>query len=143
MYGGPARRVDLVIHHDHDRMLRAIRRARPDDTTFDDDTAGACLSFGTDRIVNSVTGEQRWAFDNPDPMAVIHLQRGWVTSEVVVHELVHAAAVIWRRDIANDVRLGTASRSMEREEWFAYMVGELSAKAADALGPRGLWTVSP
>lgn len=53
-------------------------------------------------------------------LAVTH-----VTSEIVAHELVHAALCVYRMNVKADVRLGTGCG--QREEDLAYICGELYA----------------
>lgn len=69
--------------------------------------------ISTERI-----GPRRWCW------AVIHpdLERR-VTSEIVAHELVHAAVAVYRMNVRGDVRLGEDCG--EREEQLAYIYGEL------------------
>lgn len=48
--------------------------------------------------------------------------------EIVAHELVHAAATIYRMNVASVINLGGGrGKSFDREEDFAYIYGELSA----------------
>lgn len=61
----------------------------------------------------------------------IRLWSGDVTPEIVVHEVVHAAARIFRLDIAKRVNLGT--NCFQNEEWFAYIVGDLTHSVTDVL----------
>ena len=55
-------------------------------------------------------------------------------TEIVAHELVHAAATIYRMNVARTINLGAGrSRSFEHEEEFAYIYGELFADLASKL----------
>lgn len=67
----------------------------------------------------------------PDPAPVngfagtLRLAAGYLKSEIVAHELVHAALVVYRLNLRPDVRLGTGCG--RREEDLAYIYGELFA----------------
>jgi hypothetical protein len=54
---------------------------------------------------------------------LVRLAEGHITSEIVAHELVHAAAAIYRMNVAPSIRLGKDVGI--REEEFAYICGEL------------------
>lgn len=69
---------------------------------------------------------------------VLRLAHPHVTTEVVVHELVHAAASIYRRLLAPAADLGDDCGAPE--ENFAYLVGGLAAQASTALADRDLWS---
>jgi hypothetical protein len=139
MYGGPRRTVRIVIHATHALMLAAARRTTPVD--WDDDTAGCCHPVGLDQVYSPATDSYRWRFDSPHPMAIIRMHAAAVTAEILVHELMHAAAVIYRRDVCRDIRLGTGESSLEREEILAHLLSELTARATVAFADRDLWTV--
>jgi hypothetical protein len=53
----------------------------------------------------------------------LRLAEGWVTAEIVAHELIHAALCIYRMNVKPDVRLGQGCG--KREEDLAYIYGEL------------------
>jgi hypothetical protein len=49
-------------------------------------------------------------------------------TEIVAHELVHAAATIYRIAVAHTINLGAGrGKAHEHEEDFAYIYGELAA----------------
>lgn len=56
---------------------------------------------------------------------ILRLAEGWVSAEIVAHELVHAALTVYRMNVSADVRLGDGCR--RREEQFAYIYGQLYA----------------
>lgn len=56
---------------------------------------------------------------------LVRFAEDWLTPEVVAHELVHAALVVYRLNVAVDVRLGRGC--FGREEQLAYIYGELYA----------------
>jgi hypothetical protein len=56
---------------------------------------------------------------------VIRFCSKMMTSEVVAHELVHAAVAVYRMNVVEDVRLG--KNVGEREEQLAYIYGDLYA----------------
>jgi len=63
------------------------------------------------------THDRHWA-------GVMRLTKGWIDVQSVTHECVHAAAAIWRRDVAPKLYLGEDCGP--NEEMLAYMVGDLS-----------------
>lgn len=56
---------------------------------------------------------------------IMRLCRGWVTSEIVAHELMHAACTIYRMSVCGHVRL--EDDCGRREEQLAYIYGQLFA----------------
>jgi hypothetical protein len=56
---------------------------------------------------------------------IIRLADGYVTAEIVTHELVHAAVATYRMQVREDVRLGRTVGQCE--EALAYIYGELFA----------------
>ena len=68
---------------------------------------------------------------------VVRLAKGWLTGEIVSHEMVHAACVVYRQDVKPNVRL----TSMAREEDLAYMQGILFENVQTILLNLGLWRV--
>jgi len=59
---------------------------------------------------------------------VLRLIDGHTTPEIVAHELVHAAAQVYRMNVCGDIRLRDGCH--EREEQFAYIYGELAGALA-------------
>lgn len=143
LYGGPRRTVRILIH-DTVQELRAAAE-RFSQVGGWDRVDGCCHSVGIEEWVRvSRTGVEtrRWGAENPDPMALVRLHRAGVTTEIVVHELFHAAAVIYRRDVCRDIRLGDGSASLRREEQLAHILGELTWRTTNILTRRGLCTVA-
>lgn len=71
---------------------------------------------------------------------VLRLARDHITTEIVAHELVHAAATLYRRKISRSVGLG--DECGESEEALAYIVGDLLAQVSTVLADRDLWSAS-
>lgn len=132
-YGGPRRYLQVFVHPDPEHLQRAARRYTG--SSFKG-TLGCChpapvrLRYDADG-----TAVERpyahWA-------GMVRLSQGHITTEIVAHEMTHAALVIYRMDVKPDVRLGNDCRM--REETLAYIVGDLIASATNALYQRGLWS---
>jgi hypothetical protein len=60
---------------------------------------------------------------------LIRLADEYATPEIVAHELLHAAVVVYRMNVRPDVRLGFGCHG--REEQLAYIYGELFASFQD------------
>jgi hypothetical protein len=74
-----------------------------------------------------MVGDPGWA---PNGYAgTLRLADGHITSEIVAHELVHAAAQVYRMNVAGHINLGPSCR--RREEDLAYIYGELYASFED------------
>lgn len=64
---------------------------------------------------------------------VIRLAQDHLVLEIVLHEVVHAACIAFRRLYDRNVALGDGFGSMENEERFAYIYGHLAAHMVTAL----------
>lgn len=58
---------------------------------------------------------------------VVRLERDHLYSSVIHHEVVHAAAIVYRMDVASIINLGDGFVDLSAEEAFAYIHGELAA----------------
>lgn len=58
---------------------------------------------------------------------VIRLSKDHLWPEVIHHEILHAAAVVYRLNVARDIQLGTFTDSTDAEENLAYIVGQLGS----------------
>ncbi|MFW6091100.1 MAG: hypothetical protein ACODAF_04445 [Actinomycetota bacterium] len=131
-YGGRRRWFLLVVYDTRAELAAAAARYKPWET-FDGDT-GACVQpsprrydVDSDRIVPSRNGY----------LGIIRLCRELADAEVVSHEAVHAALVVYRADIRRFAHLGDGCG--DREETLAYLVGDLAAAMVDALYDLGVW----
>lgn len=117
------RRWCLVRIHDNvEDLRRAAHRLRPDTGIAWWDECYGCF-------------HPTWHWFHPETKARRYSANGYaglmrfaedhVTSEIVAHELVHAAVQIYRMNVKTDMRLG--SNCGAREEDFAYIYGELYA----------------
>jgi hypothetical protein len=64
---------------------------------------------------------------------VIRLAQDHLVLEIVLHEVVHADCIAFRRLYARDLDLGDGFESIENEERFAYIYGHLAAHMVLAL----------
>lgn len=67
----------------------------------------------------------------------MRLSRDALTTEIIVHECVHAAAAIYRMDVNTVMQLGDACNP--QEETLAYIVGDLTKSVVNALHGAGAW----
>jgi hypothetical protein len=58
---------------------------------------------------------------------VVRLERENLWTSVVFHEVFHAAAIVYRMDVAPSIDLGDGLTDLANEESFAYIYGELAA----------------
>ncbi|WP_432845985.1 hypothetical protein ACQPXB_35930 [Amycolatopsis sp. CA-161197] len=119
---GPVRWCWVRIHPDLDDFRAAAQRTAPWHGAGYWDGCLGCfqpVSYRERFVDGHWVG--RWPANGY--AGVLRLIDGHVTSEIVAHELVHAAAQIYRMNVRSDVRLG--SDCGEHEEQFAYLYGEL------------------
>lgn len=132
-YGGPKRWFNVFIHPTLDHFRSAANRYSGG--AFDG-AIGCCHPAPVKAEYDEAT--DAWV-DNSDPhwAGVIRFVDGKLSTEVVAHEMVHAALVIYRMDVCTDVRLGNGCRG--REETLAYITGDLIGAASTALHDAGVW----
>lgn len=133
-YDGPRRWFNLAVHPTVEQLRAAATAYRPH-SDFGK-TLGCCHPAPVRAVV--VDGElvekpyvNGWA-------GVIRLAATHVDTEIVAHEITHAALVVYRMDVCTDVRLGVGAR--DREETLAYIAGDLMGAAATALHELGVWS---
>jgi hypothetical protein len=118
---GPRRWWWVRIHDNVDQLREAAHRHRPwYGRDHWDDTCGCCHPLGW---LNGGKGDQHWPANGY--AGVIRYSEDYLTSEIVAHELVHAALWTYRMNVTGDVRLGRQCGG--REEQLAYIYGELYA----------------
>lgn len=131
-WDGPTRYIRVVIHDTTDELRRAAKRYRGEDFS----NAGGC--FHPADTVYTVLDDGTFR-DDADPhwAGVLRLSREYLTTEVVAHECIHAAATIYRMDVVATVVLGNGCG--HREETFSYIAGHLIARVCNALHDVGAW----
>lgn len=114
--------LGVVIHPDHVALNTAAGLYRPNERPlFADDAAVACWQPASDgRSDRYHAGTLRFAAT-------------YLTTEVITHECVHAAATISR--IYGPTRLVLGAENGEREERLAYLAGDLTAQVLSRLRP--------
>jgi hypothetical protein len=132
-YGGPRRWFRLFVHPTKEDLQRAAARYDPGPGDWAG-TLGCChpahYRYQVDAKGDVVdVSDRHWG-------GVVRVTRD-VSTEVLAHEVTHAALVVYRRDVCRDVRLGDECR--QREETFAYINGDLLSTAARALYEAGIW----
>lgn len=58
---------------------------------------------------------------------VVRLEQESLYTSVIYHEVVHAAAIVYRMDVSPNIHLGDGLVDLAAEECFAYIYGELAA----------------
>lgn len=58
---------------------------------------------------------------------VVRLEENSLYTSVIYHELVHAAAIVYRMNLHPTINLGDGRHDLNDEESFAYIYGELAA----------------
>jgi hypothetical protein len=125
---GPRRWCWVRIHADTDDLARAAERLLAECSSGE--WAGTLGCFQPTPATRKAPDGS--VLEPPNGYAgVLRLADGWITPEIVAHELVHAAVQIYRMNVHYDVRLGNGCR--EREEQLAYIYGELYASLASQL----------
>jgi head-tail adaptor len=132
-YSGRRRYFRLFVHPDLDHFRRAAHRYSGADFS---QASGCCHPAPVRERYDVAT--DTW-YDSGDPhwAGIVRLVSGHIHSEVVAHEMTHAALVVYRMDIKADVRLSNGCGA--REELLAYIVGDLTSQAADELHRLGVW----
>lgn len=130
-WGGPKRYVRVMLHPDVEHLRVAAARYAGGDFS----QAAGCFHPAPDRW-RSVDGEWVMVTD-PHWAGVLRLAVGHLGTEPVVHEVVHAAATIYRMDVRTIINLGNGCR--DREETLAYMVGDLARSVVRALYAAGAY----
>jgi hypothetical protein len=120
---GPRRWCWVRIHDTLDHMHRAAHRRSPWEPMEWWDGCMACFQPTPWKLTED--DGKRWPASGY--AGVLRLVDGEVTPEVVAHELVHAAATVYRMNVKPTVRLGDGHVGFHREEEFAYIYGELYA----------------
>jgi len=123
----PRRWCRVRIHPTVEDLQAAAHRLRPDTRRAHWDGCFGCFHPST-YWQHDETGEIRYGRNGF--AGTLRLAEGHVTSEIVAHELVHAALQIYRMNVTTEVRLGRQCAS--REESLAYIYGELYASFEEA-----------
>lgn len=108
---GPRRWCWVRIHATVEEMRVHAQRLNP---ATDGGWADCCACF-----------QPCWKDCKTAFAGTLRLTEEWLTPEIVAHELVHAAAQVYRLNVRRDVRLGAGCHG--REEDLAYIYGELYA----------------
>lgn len=134
---GPKRYVCIVVHDTDEQFKKAVSAYGPG-TPLDgwDNAVGAFHPIHYREIFNGHT--KRWeSKTNKHFAGVIRTSQEYMNDDLIIHECVHAAATIFRMDVRRSVNLG--SDCLLFEEYFAYMVGDLSAQVLISLQDGGVW----
>jgi len=134
VYGGPRRYFHMFVHNGLDEMRAAA-------LAYNGDPVEDALAVCQPAPVRERLADDGETWEQTEPAhfgGIIRFVDGHVTTEIVAHELTHAALVIYRMDINPDVRLGNGCRL--REEHLAYITGDLIGAASTVLHDAGLWS---
>jgi hypothetical protein len=134
VWGGPKRWIRVFIHDSPEELVAAAQRYSPH-MGFKEGTLGCFHPVPTKR--KYIDGE--WVnTSHPSFAGVMRLWAGDVDAHIVTHEVVHAAAAIYRMDVRPIVHLGRECNVPEED--FAYIVGDLNAGLAIALHDARAWS---
>lgn len=135
-WSGPKKYVRIVIHDTHEQFLKGAEDYRPDAVTPPDPPV-AC--FHPPVIVEHYDKRlKRWVRRSSLHFAgTIRMSQDWLTDEIIVHEVTHAAIEIYRRDYAKRPDLGL--HCGKNEENLAYLIGELSNHVINAVKNSGIF----
>lgn len=124
---GPARWIRVVVHPDVPDLHRLARRRSP----WSPPDPG-CRGIFQPAVWRERYDPETKAWVRRWPasyVGILRLARGWVTSEIVAHELMHAACAIYRASVCHRIRL--EDDCGRREESLAYIYGQLFAGFQD------------
>ena len=118
---GPRRWVRVRVHDTAAQLQDAAHRLRADTTSraYWDGCYGCFHPVGY--FQHAKTGAIRYGRNGF--AGTLRLAMGHATSEIVAHELMHAAMQVYRMNACAEVRLGR--QCGKREEQLAYIYGEL------------------
>ena len=131
-WDGPKRYIRIAVHDTTHELQQAAKRYRGEDFSnagglfHPADTVYTILDDGTFRD----DADRHYA-------GTMRLSREHLTTEVVAHETIHAAATIYRMDVITTIVLGNGCS--HREETFAYIAGHLISQVTNALHDAGVW----
>ena len=126
------------------RLIRISSRALDDRTVvrvwiYDtlDEMRAACTRFNGADVSDAVGVTQaRVNDDNTAVQPIIRLARDWLGSQVVSHELHHAATAIWGAHVR---ATGRDADLVHYNEPFAHLYSDLFAALARAMFRHGYW----
>jgi hypothetical protein len=128
---GPRRWIQVRVHPNSDHLVVAADRLAPHHGLGWWEDCRGCFQPARYRIV------QGQVVQAPNGYAgILRLAKGWITPEIVAHELVHAACQIYRMNVKAELRLSNGCG--EREEQFAYIYGELAGAMQGKLSEHSL-----
>lgn len=118
-----SRWICLRVYDSDDELQTAAYRLVGEEK-YGWDSVQGCFHPVLDTVPNGFLGTMR-------------LSKEHLTSEIVIHESVHAAATFVRLASGTEPRLGF--QCAKREETFAYAVGELAGRITEVLYEAKLW----
>jgi hypothetical protein len=116
--GGRKRTVVIQIHRTHKAFLKASGYAKDSEKDLYVASTHSLLYKGKRRRTRN-------------PVAIVNLYKGGITTEAIAHEMTHVAFAIYRADTARKPAFGVGPD--KREEQVAYLVGDLVAKVSRVL----------
>lgn len=132
---GNARYVCIVIHDTQEEFAKAAQAYVYNAPSGHFETAIGAFHPIVHREKYDKS-KKKWVNNTSKHFAgTIRLCAAHVNYDVIVHEVVHAASHIFRMDVAKRVNLGTDC--YQNEEWFAYIVGDLSSSVMESVKKSG------
>ena len=122
----------VTLHDTAEDLRRAARRLRPGVDWTD---TGACFHPAPWRERYDQDSDT-FVRSGPRLMGTLRFARSNLFTEIVAHECAHAAAFVYRRYWHEDGGLGDDCTD-DREEMFAYVLGDITRIVFDALRALG------
>jgi hypothetical protein len=125
-YVAPMRWLQVKVYDDVELLRRAAARYSWQSVAEYAQAVG-CVQQTPERWLVDADGKDQGPLWPANGLAgVVRLSADHLTTEVIHHETLHAAAVVYRMNVARAIYLGTGE-DMENEEKFAYIHGQLAA----------------
>lgn len=134
VWGGIKRYIRIVIHPTLEEFIAGATRHTPHQEW--DGAIGCFHPSDIREVYNKKT--KMWERKESNYAGTMRLWGERVTSDVVVHETVHAAAHIYRLDVSPIANLG--QDCFQAEENFAYIVGDLTGTLCRVLHEAKAWS---
>lgn len=148
-YAPPARWLWVRVYDTPEAMRKVAERCAPEHDNYGN--AVGCVQDITPMIEDEDLGtfqddlpiDRLW-FPESGCAGVVRLCADHLQTEIIFHELAHAACTIYRMNVAQRVDLGARlDESRESEESYAYILGELSSQMLVGLIQHGYGPEEP
>lgn len=133
MWDGPRRYIAIVVHETQKEFQKAVNK-RDKNANW----AGVVGAFHPAVVRENYNRKTKeWDVLTKHFAGTMRLSKEMLDDDVMIHESVHAAAHIYRMDVADVVDIGEVCGPAE--EKLAYIVGDLSSAVALELNKAEIW----